>query len=79
MLKIDKSFIDTLDEENGNDEFVQAIISMGHLLGCRIVAEGVETQKQLVKLKQYECDVVQGFLLAKPMSFDDAFEICKNQ
>ncbi|MBQ8120038.1 MAG: bifunctional diguanylate cyclase/phosphodiesterase [Ruminococcus sp.] len=79
VLKIDKSFIDTLDEENGNDEFVQAIISMGHLLGCRIVAEGVETQKQLVKLKQYECDVIQGFLLAKPMSFDDAFEICKNQ
>ncbi len=78
VLKIDKTFIDTLNEENGNDEFIQAIISMGHLLGCLIIAEGVETQSQLQKLKSYDCDVIQGFLLGKPMSYEDAFEICKN-
>lgn len=81
VLKIDKSFIDTLTDngENENDEFVKAIISMGHLLNCKIVAEGVEQQYQFDKLKDYDCDVIQGFLLAKPMNFEDAFEICKNQ
>ncbi len=76
VLKIDKAFIDTLNGDD-NDEFVRAIISMGHLLNCKIVAEGVETQRQLEKLKDYNCDAIQGFLLAKPMSFEDAFEICK--
>lgn len=78
ILKIDKSFIDSLSESD-NDEFVKAIISMGHMLGCKIVAEGVETREQLEKLKEYGCDVIQGYLLGKPMSFESAFEICKTQ
>ena len=77
VLKIDKVFIDTLSGDE-NDEFVRAIISMGHLLNCYIIAEGVETQRQYDKLKEYGCDVVQGYLKAKPMSFEDAFELCKN-
>ncbi len=76
ILKIDKSFIDSMNEED-NSEFVRAIISMGHLLNCRIVAEGVEKQEQYDKLKEYGCDVIQGFLLAKPMSFEDAMALCK--
>lgn len=74
VLKIDKTFIDTLNGDE-NDEFVRAIISMGHLLNCKIIAEGVETQRQLEKLREYGCDVLQGFLLAKPMSFDDALKL----
>lgn len=74
VLKIDKTFIDTLNGDE-NDEFVRAIISMGHLLNCKIIAEGVETQRQLEKLREYGCDVLQGFLLAKPMSFEDALKL----
>ena len=76
ILKIDKSFIDSMNEED-NSEFVRAIISMGHLLNCRIVAEGVEKQEQYDKLKEYDCDVIQGFLLGKPMSFEDAMALSK--
>lgn len=78
VLKIDKLFIDTLNGDE-NDEFVRAIISMGHLLNCKIIAEGVETQRQLEKLREYECDAIQGYYLAKPMSYEDAFEICKKE
>lgn len=79
VLKIDKAFIDTLNDEGETDEFIRAIISMGHLLGCKIIAEGVETQSQMDKLKDYKCDVLQGYLLGRPMSFEDAFEICRAQ
>ncbi len=79
VLKIDKVFIDTLNDEGETDEFIRAIVSMGHLLGCKIIAERVETQSQMNKLKEYDCDVLQGYLLGKPMSFEDAFEICRKQ
>ncbi len=79
VLKIDKAFVDTLNAEGENDEFIRAIVSMGHLLGCKIIAEGVETESQMNKLKEYDCDVLQGYLLGKPMSFEDAFEICRKQ
>ena len=75
VLKIDKAFIDTLSDDK-NDEFVRAIISMGHLLNCKIIAEGVETKSQLEKLKSYGCDVIQGYLLGKPMSYEQALSLC---
>ena len=76
ILKIDKSFVDCLNDEN-DDGFITAIISMGHMLKCSIVAEGVETQVQYHKLKEYGCDIIQGFLLGVPSSFEKAMEICK--
>ena len=70
MIKIDKSLIDTISE----GEIVSAIISMGHALGCKLIAEGVEEQKQVELLAQKGCDYVQGFIWGKPMSFDKALE-----
>lgn len=75
-LKIDKTFIDTLNGDD-NDEFVRAIISMGHLLDCTIVAEGVESRRQYDKLKSYGCDIIQGYLLGVPMDYESAMEVCK--
>ena len=46
---------------------VQAIVSMTHSMGMNVVAEGVETQSQLTYLQAYQCDVLQGFLLNRPM------------
>lgn len=76
MIKIDKSLIDTISE----GEIVSAIIPMGHALGCKLIAEGVEEQRQVELLSQKGCDYVQGFIWGKPMSFDKAMEtVLKNK
>jgi EAL domain-containing protein (putative c-di-GMP-specific phosphodiesterase class I) len=67
VLKIDQSFIKQLGMHNDTYSIVQAIISMGHALGHRLVAEGVETPSQLVCLRALECDLLQGFLLSRPV------------
>ncbi len=65
-LKIDKSFIAELDDEGSNATIVRSTIELGHNLGLRVVAEGVEdlmTARQLVALG---CDRLQGYLLGRP-------------
>ena len=70
VLKIDKTFIDGL--ENARDYgLVASIISMGRILGMRVVAEGVETAEQLSRLKQIGCDFVQGYFFSRPLPADD--------
>lgn len=66
-LKIDKSFIDTVIDDNATRVITESIIAMVKKLGCETVAEGVETQAQLEYLKGVNCDNIQGFLLGKPM------------
>ena len=67
-LKIDQSFVQNL-EQNLNDEvIVRAIINLGHSLGLRVIAEGVETEGQLLRLRAFGCDEVQGNLLSPPVS-----------
>lgn len=68
VLKIDQSFIAQLGAQNGTYSIVQAIISMAHALGHRLVAEGVETEDQLASLRDLECDLLQGFLLSRPVA-----------
>jgi len=67
VLKIDQSFIAQLGKHNGTYSIVQAIISMAHALGHRLIAEGVETEGQLAHLRELECDLLQGFLLSRPV------------
>lgn len=71
MIKIDKSLIDTISE----GEIVSAIISMGHALGCTLIAEGVEEERQLELLAQKNCDYIQGFIWGKPVKLEKAMEI----
>ena len=71
VLKIDRSFIEQLCAPNGmytTLTIVQAIVSMGHALHQRVVAEGVETEAQLACLSALDCDLVQGFHLSHPIS-----------
>jgi diguanylate cyclase (GGDEF)-like protein len=72
-LKIDKSFVQHIgDQEHGDDRIlVQAIISLGHSLNLRVIAEGVETAAQLQFLEDHRCDEVQGFYFGKPMPADE--------
>ncbi|MBF0592981.1 MAG: EAL domain-containing protein [Nitrospirae bacterium] len=70
-IKIDKSFI--MDIQNNQDALiiVKTIIDMAHNLKKPVIAEGIETQQQLELLKSLNCDEVQGFLFSKPVSAED--------
>ena len=67
-LKIDKSFIDNVLDSNGDASIVQAVISLGHNMNMKIIAEGIETEDQEAFLQQHLCDYGQGYLYSKPIS-----------
>lgn len=73
-LKIDKTFIDKILEDKVQEGFIRSIIDMAHVLGLNVVAEGVETEPQLAKLKQFDCDCVQGYLFSRPLAEPAALE-----
>ena len=70
-LKIDKSFIDKVCTDDSNRIITESIVSMVNKLGYESVAEGVETKEQLAYMNQIGCDVIQGFLLGRPMPEED--------
>ncbi|XQU09694.1 EAL domain-containing protein [Halomonas sp. LY9] len=69
-IKIDRSFILNIDESSKDAAVVQGIIALAHHLELNVVAEGVETRHQQQQLLALNCDVLQGYLFAKPMPFD---------
>ncbi len=75
ILKIDRSFVQTMLENPSNLEIIKAIIGLGKILDLRIVAEGVETQDQLQILQDLGCDLAQGYLLGRPMPLESAEEL----
>jgi EAL domain-containing protein (putative c-di-GMP-specific phosphodiesterase class I) len=66
VVKIDRAFVSRLGEERDATVLIAAMIQMAHSLGKTTVAEGVETEEQLSRLRRLECDVVQGYLLGRP-------------
>lgn len=67
-LKIDKSFIQNVTENNGvESNIIESIVNMVSKMGLSTIAEGVETYEQLSILKKFNCSIVQGFLKGKPM------------
>lgn len=77
LLKIDKSLIDDIENNQVNREFVDAIIYMGHLMNCEVISEGVESDEQLGLLMDHECDFIQGFVWGKPLEYDTAVKLCE--
>lgn len=69
-LKIDKSFIDDIPEKEDDMTIAETIISMGHTLGFKVLAEGVETMEQLEFLREKGCDEYQGYFKSKPLPVD---------
>jgi diguanylate cyclase (GGDEF)-like protein len=67
VLKVDRSFIETLNEPEGTRPIVEAVLSMAHTLGLRVVAEGVETAEQLATLRRFRCDIIQGYFFSRPV------------
>lgn len=70
VLKIDQSFVFRIGQAEKDDAIVRAIFAMGHSLGMKIVAEGVETETHLAFLKEQGCDMVQGYLISRPIPAD---------
>lgn len=73
-VKIDKSFIDDMTQENPESCMVGYITQMCHHLGYKVVAEGAETKDQVDQLKTIGCDLIQGFYYDKPLSVEAFFE-----
>jgi diguanylate cyclase (GGDEF)-like protein/PAS domain S-box-containing protein len=69
-VKVDRSFVDGLGTESEDSAIVAAVVSLGHALGLSVVAEGVETERQLAELRALRCDRAQGFWFAPPQSAD---------
>ena len=74
-LKIDKSFVDSVLEDQSTQVITEAIVSMVKKLGYETVAEGVETEEQYQYLRNIECDNIQGYLLGKPMPVKDIEQV----
>jgi len=73
-LKIDKSFVDDINESSDSATIVNTIINLAQNLNLTVIAEGVEDKKTLDYLAFHHCDLVQGYFFAKPMSAED-FEV----
>jgi diguanylate cyclase len=72
LLKIDRTFITPLGRTENAELVVNGIISLAHSLGIRTAAEGVETPEQLRQLREFGCDIVQGYLIDHPLAAADA-------
>ena len=71
-LKIDKSFVENIDIDHDDVSIVTAIIQIAKSLGMTVVAEGVETEFQIQRLRELGCDTIQGFWIARPLPPDQA-------
>ncbi|MDZ4201777.1 MAG: ABC transporter substrate-binding protein [Gallionella sp.] len=77
VLKIDKAFVDGVEQHAESRTVIRAIIGLGRSLGLKLVAEGVENEAQLMELRGHGCDLIQGYLFHRPLemqTFIDTFE-----
>lgn len=78
-VKIDKSFIDTIPDNAKDLALLKSILDIAHNLGYKVVAEGVESEKQMKTLKEIRCDMFQGYYFGKPVdnqTFEQNFLKC---
>jgi EAL domain-containing protein (putative c-di-GMP-specific phosphodiesterase class I) len=71
-LKIDRSFIQSVDTNPDDASIAAAIISLGKSLNLKVIAEGVESEKQMAFLRTHQCDEIQGYYFCKPLMATDA-------
>ncbi len=76
-LKIDRSFVWNMNRTSNDLAIVVAIIAMAHSLKLQVIAEGVETEEQLETLKTCGCEIIQGYLLSKPVGAEELNALLK--
>jgi diguanylate cyclase (GGDEF)-like protein/PAS domain S-box-containing protein len=76
-LKIDRSFIDQLDQNGTNLEIAEIILKLAGVLNMSVIAEGIESEAQLNKLKKMGCQGGQGYFFGRPMEPDEAVKLIK--
>ena len=69
-LKIDRTFVRDLPADRGDAAIVSSVVALGHAMGLRVVAEGVETAEQAGLVRRLGCDELQGFYFSKPMTIE---------
>ena len=72
LLKVDKSFIDTMNSNDSSKQYVASIISIGHIMNFDVISEGVEESDQIDTLRDIGCDMIQGFIWGHPMTPEEA-------
>ncbi len=78
-LKIDRSFVSSMDSGSENGEIVRTVIALAKTLGLTIIAEGIETIHQLHQLRILGCEYGQGFLFSRPLPVDQVEELLKDK
>jgi len=76
-LKIDRSFVIAMAKDPAAMTLVQTMISLAHALGLKVIAEGVEEEQQAESLRLLRCDQIQGFLISKPVPFDETARLLR--
>lgn len=76
-IKIDKTFVDDINENESDRNLVDVMVDMAHKLNLKVVAEGVETEEQFEILRQNRCDMIQGYLFSKPLPGEQVVEMIK--
>ena len=78
-VKIDQSFVRGLPDDKEDASIARAIIAMAHSLELKVIAEGVENQEQLGFLRKLDCDEIQGYLISKPLTANDAVKLMQKK
>ncbi|WP_110944939.1 sensor domain-containing protein [Paenibacillus phocaensis] len=66
-LKVDKSFIEHLPDQDDSRSLAKAIVLIGRKMGLQVVAEGVETEQQMQHVRRAKCDIIQGYYVSRPL------------
>lgn len=75
FLKIDKSFVQSMNNNKNDAMVVRSIIDLAHNMNLKVVAEGVEDKETLLAIRDLNCDMVQGFIYGKPMTLDKVISL----
>ena len=79
VIKIDRSFVMDIGKEGSNGAIARAVIAMAHSMNLEVIAEGVETEAQYEFLKKHGCQMIQGYLISRPMTADHFEEMLRQQ
>ncbi|MBK5255323.1 MAG: EAL domain-containing protein, partial [Vicinamibacteria bacterium] len=79
VVKMDRSFTRDIDTDDTQAAIARSVIQLSHQLGLKVVAEGVETESQLHFLLSHNCDLIQGYWLARPLSLEASLDFLQSQ